>query len=436
MKLINEITSPDLNLRPIQWRHRPLRVLFVSDGPWTTSGYGKQSKFIVPILRQLGVDVAFLTSYGVQGATWKWVVGKDSEVPIYPTGHDAFSNDIIPVVAEHWKADVVITLKDVPVYSVEMMEKHVIRWAPMVPVDHDPLTNAVMKAMQVAWCPIAYAPHGLRALREAGFRPLYAPHTYDHNVFSPGDRAKAREILGWPMDRYIVATVAVNRGGLPSRKAWPQMVEGVGEAVKKNNNILWYAHTSIAQDGYEGGVDLYQLCHRHGLANHVFFPDQHRYRYFTFDEEFVANIYRAADVLLATSIGEGFGVPILEAQACGIPVIIGNWTAMEDLLFDGVSLRKDEAFHYFDQQGAIVYLPYPEAIGNAIIAMTERTKEVQGRLLDDNINSAVIGAEAYSINRVAEHWRQVIETMESMIIDNENPAIHRVIAPLRDRITS
>ena len=423
MKPLNTITVPALTIEPIQWRSRPIRVLFVSDAPWTTSGYGKQSRFIIPILRKLGVEVAFLTSYGMQGAQWLWKIDED-EIPIFPSGHDAFSNDVIPIAAHHWRADVVMTLKDVPVYSVEMMEKHVIRWAPLVPVDHDPLTEAILRAMRVAWCPIAYAPHGFRSLRGHGFYPCYAPHTYDHETFYPGDRSSARATLGWPQDRYIVATVAVNRGGFPSRKAWPQMVEGVGMAVTENPDILWYAHTNIAHDGHESGVNLHQLCNTHGITQNVFFPDQHRYRYIGFDETFIANVYRAADVLLATSIGEGFGVPILEAQACGTPVIIGNWTAMEDLLFDGISLSKDEAFPYFDQQGATVYLPKPDAIARAILSMAKRrTSSTEG-------SSGHEGAKAFSLTECTEYWRTTMKTMESMIIESETPLIHRVIAPI------
>jgi glycosyltransferase involved in cell wall biosynthesis len=423
VKLLNTITVPALTIEPIQWRSRPIRVLFVSDAPWTTSGYGKQSRFIIPILRKLGVEVAFLTSYGMQGAQWQWKIDED-EIPIFPSGHDAFSNDVIPIAAHHWRADVVMTLKDVPVYNVEMMEKHVIRWAPLVPVDHDPLTEAILRAMRVAWCPIAYAPHGFRSLRGHGFNPCYAPHTYDHETFLPGDRSSARAALGWPQDRYIVATVAVNRGGFPSRKAWPQMVEGVGMAVTENPDILWYAHTNIAHDGHESGVNLHQLCNTHGIAQNVFFPDQHRYRYIGFDETFIANVYRAADVLLATSIGEGFGVPILEAQACGTPVIIGNWTAMEDLLFDGISLSKDEAFPYFDQQGATVYLPKPDAIARAILSMAKRrTSTTEG-------SSGYEGAKAFSLTECTEYWRTTMKTMESMIIESETPLIHRVIAPI------
>jgi glycosyltransferase involved in cell wall biosynthesis len=45
----------------------------------------------------------------------------------------------------------------------------------------------------------------------------------------------------------------------------------------------------------------------------------------------VARIYSAFDVLASPSYGEGFGVPIIEAQACGVPVIVNNWTAMPEL---------------------------------------------------------------------------------------------------------
>ena len=45
----------------------------------------------------------------------------------------------------------------------------------------------------------------------------------------------------------------------------------------------------------------------------------------------VANLYQAFDVLLNPSMGEGFGIPILEAQACGVPVIASDHSAMTEL---------------------------------------------------------------------------------------------------------
>lgn len=39
-------------------------------------------------------------------------------------------------------------------------------------------------------------------------------------------------------------------------------------------------------------------------------------------EESIVETYNSLDILILTSDWEGFGMPILEAQSCGIPVII------------------------------------------------------------------------------------------------------------------
>jgi glycosyltransferase involved in cell wall biosynthesis len=50
-----------------------------------------------------------------------------------------------------------------------------------------------------------------------------------------------------------------------------------------------------------------------------------------YSEEQMAAFYTAFDVLLSTSYGEGFGIPTIEAQACGTRVITSNFAASEDL---------------------------------------------------------------------------------------------------------
>jgi glycosyltransferase involved in cell wall biosynthesis len=50
----------------------------------------------------------------------------------------------------------------------------------------------------------------------------------------------------------------------------------------------------------------------------------------------LASLYRGADAFVLPSRGEGWGMPILEAMACGLPVIATPWSGPSEFLHDGV----------------------------------------------------------------------------------------------------
>ena len=68
------------------------------------------------------------------------------------------------------------------------------------------------------------------------------------------------------------------------------------------------------------------------------FPDQGAMAVGVPDEQ-IAMIYQASDVLLLPSMGEGFGLPVLEAQACGCPVITQDCSAMTELTINGTMVK-------------------------------------------------------------------------------------------------
>jgi len=72
-------------------------------------------------------------------------------------------------------------------------------------------------------------------------------------------------------------------------------------------------------------TDLRALVERDGLQDHVFFTG------FVPDEALV-HLYNRADILVLPSLEEGFGLPAMEAAACGTPVVASNVGPVGDLL--------------------------------------------------------------------------------------------------------
>ena len=392
----------------------PLRILWVSDAPWASSGYSVETRLTAPRLAALGHDVALLTTYGLQGAIREW-----EGLRVYPGGADPFANDVIKQAALDWKADVVITLKDSFVFRPDTFTG--LRWCGLTPVDHEPIPQPVVEVCRHMYRPIAYAPNGFREMRAAGFDPLYCPHGYDPGVFYPVDRAQARKALGLPDDIFVVGSVAVNRGGIPSRKAWPQNLEAFALFARQHPDAFYVVHTNMADDGFEGGIPLRPLAARLGILERLIVPDQDTYRR-GFPDEYMRLLYNSLDVLNAVSLGEGFGIPQLEAQACGVPIVASEFAAARDLCWGGWHVSAGQRF--YDSQGSFVFLPDAGAVAaaleNAYAARGDQARR----------DAALAGAAPYQIERVVtDHWAPALAELEQDIRAMHSRGVLRIVRP-------
>jgi glycosyltransferase involved in cell wall biosynthesis len=118
----------------------------------------------------------------------------------------------------------------------------------------------------------------------------------------------------------------------------------------------------------------------------------------------MAHMYSAMDVLLNPSYGEGFGVPIVEAQACGTPVIVTDWTAMSELCGAGWLVGGEP---WDDVKHRAFYLA-PSVPG--IHAALEAAFEAQG---DQEVaDRAVAFAAQYDADRVFDtYWVPALEKL-------------------------
>jgi glycosyltransferase involved in cell wall biosynthesis len=192
-----------------------------------------------------------------------------------------------------------------------------------VPVDHDPAPPKIEEFFRATGAvPIAMSCFGFERLR--ALNPLYVPHGVATDVFEPGERSQFL-----PRDAFIVGIVAVNKGA-PSRKSLAEMIEAFAVFSRRHDDALLYLHTEI--NGQQSGTHLPSLLEDLGVdERRVIVVDQYRYLFEPFAPEEMAGMYAGLDVLMNASMGEGFGLTVLEAQACGVPAIVTDFTAMSEV---------------------------------------------------------------------------------------------------------
>ena len=132
------------------------------------------------------------------------------------------------------------------------------------------------------------------------------PPGVDLRRFAPGRRAEARRALGLPLDAWVAVSVRrlVERMGLDVLlDAWAALPQTEPESL-----------LIVAGEG-PARADLERRADALGIGQRVRFPGR-------VDDELLPLWYRAADVAVVPSIAlEGFGLVVLEALACGTPVV-------------------------------------------------------------------------------------------------------------------
>lgn len=77
--------------------------------------------------------------------------------------------------------------------------------------------------------------------------------------------------------------------------------------------------------------DIFRVYHESGLKDKIQFLGY-------VDQEDMSHIYNGADLFVYPSLYEGFGLPVLEAMSCGIPVITSNVSALPEVAGDSCHL--------------------------------------------------------------------------------------------------
>lgn len=383
-----------------------MKILWHSNAPWANTGYGIQTRIAINELKRIGHEIVVSAFYGIEGAT----LNAPGGFLVLPSSQDTFGNDI---AAAHWKftgSDIIITLIDAWVLTHKAWST--IPWVAWTPIDHQTVPVHVSDALKNGNAiPIAMSRFGQQAMVEAGIEePLYVPHSIDP-VFLEDypDRGDIRKGYDWD-DRFVVGMVAANKGYAPHRKSFPQVFDAFAEFSFKYPEALLYLH-SERNPSY--GSNLPVIAKNVGIPkDKILFVDEYRH-IVGMGPDYMRNTFAAFDVLANPSMGEGFGVPIIEAQAVGTPVIVADSTAMPELCHRG---RIVGGIEYYTNQDAFQIVPSVSEIYDALewAYSLERDEESSRKWVIDNYSPEVV-TEKYWVPAL----EQIVERLKGRTFDYE-----------------
>ncbi len=155
------------------------------------------------------------------------------------------------------------------------------------------------------------------------------PLALDHELFSPIPKAVARRLLGLPTEGHYVVMGAVDI--LNKWKGGDLFREIHGRLQKRADvSVLLFGQSSA----------LLKSTKSFGLVQ---------------DERLMPFILNSADIFIGTATEEAFGQTLLEASACGIPVVAFERGGIADVVVDGQtgllakSLSVDELYQAIDR---------------------------------------------------------------------------------------
>lgn len=300
-----------------------MKILWQSASPLCNSGYGKISREAITRLQAAGHDITFATKHPQFGNA------DYNGIPIIAGQDIAYLNELM----ERGNFNYVFTLWDIWMLADKRkLPKE--KWVAYIPIDTNgisALLNSVVKETSVQ---VAMSRHGERALREAGYKPVYAPHGVDTATLRPDaeGRVAFRESFGWDDETFVIGSVGLNYKD--DRKGFIPLMQAFKAFHERHPKSRLYLHTDAGTKRGET-IPFAAIAMSLGIGEWVAWPHQMSYALNFIDEAWLRSVYNGFDVFCLPTRGEGFGIPTVDAQACGVPVIVTDNTTGPELCKSG-----------------------------------------------------------------------------------------------------
>jgi len=357
---------------------RKKRVLFCSEATFLNTGYATYTREILNYLHSTGkYELAEMASYGQRNdpraaeIPWKYYgvcpntdcepKAPEEEVKAYQSGGtNQFGEWMFEHVCLDFMPDIVCDIRDF--WMLDFAERSPFRkyfhWAVMPTVDAAPQARQWIATYASAEACMTYSDWAGGVLKDQSgnhikYRGSAPPSA--HPAYKPVADKKLHKLQYGIDPKYkIIGTVMRNQ----RRKLYPDLFAAFREFLDQaeSQDYYLYCHTSYPDLGW----DIPELILEHNLASHVLFtyicPETKKPFPSTFkgaiaqspftgkwgstlsnvksgvSYEELSNIMNLFDLYTQYANCEGFGLPQVEAAACGVPVCGTDYSAMESVL--------------------------------------------------------------------------------------------------------
>ena len=344
------------------------KILYVSDSIWLPTGYGKVSKYLVSFLKRdfnvtfLSVTDPALGSIKVNDIECYRYVRSEIDLLWFYTN---FKSDIVLVLKEPW---VLPNIDKVPI--------HYILYSPFTQVEPPKDFLYYASLSSDVWIPSKYE---TEQVRKFGVDAVYMPHGVDIKIFKPLDNVEElKRKYGFHKFDVVIGLFGMNT----LRKVLPNQLEGIKIFMDNNPDIKVgiYLHSTLFPiKEYWNGYDLKKIIEKFELDEKIIIPNQSALLV-GFSDYSLAELYNCCDVVVDACY-EGFGLHILEAQACGIPTVTLSIGGGSEINF--LDLRVNKFAKFYTQLGSYFAIPDPYEVAEKIEKALKFNKESISQYLHD-----------------------------------------------------
>jgi len=314
-----------------------MRILMMSNSPLGPTAYSHITRYMSRIFRNMGHHTDIFAYWGIDSGhplTWEGV-------NLIPRWRDPWGKDVFMRHFTRTKADILMPIFDVWVMPELGKCPFVVAYSPS---DHDTPSLYLTNVMKTLWKVIPFTKWAKESLMKVGLENTtdWIPHGIDTNIFKPLPKNECRTKWMRPedTDTFVIGVVAGNYDK-EFRKRWDKFFEACKYFKEQNPTAKFkiWAHTDI--DNVVYGLDLKGMATMMGLDNYVYAPDPYNFiTQLPYDK--MAEIYNSMDIHMLISSREGFGMPILESQACGVPSLATDFAAGKDLTHKDLRVKVKE----------------------------------------------------------------------------------------------